>query len=77
MDNTVTHALNNLGMELIIKDEKDGIVFEIYRLRNCCLECYTYPKNEEYKKKFFASSNKPINHMDMLLYCQYSYKFTL
>ena len=75
MTNEVKKVLSNLGMELITKDENKGIIFEIYRLKNCCLECYTYPVDEEHKKKFFASSSKPINCMDMLLYCQYNYNY--
>ena len=75
MDNTVKQTLDRLGMELVAKDENNEIIFEIYKLKNSCLECYTYPKNEEYKKKFFASSNKPIDFRDMLLYCQYNYNY--
>lgn len=75
MLNTVKKTLDNLGMELVTKNEHNGIIFEIYRLKNSCLECYTYPKNEEYNKKFFASSSKPIDFRDMLLYCQYNYKY--
>lgn len=75
MTNTVENTLKNLGMELIAKDENKGVIFEIYRLKNYCLECYTYPAGEKHKKKFFASSSRPVSYMDMLLYCQYNYKY--
>lgn len=75
MTNAIESTLKNLGMELIAKDENKGVIFEIYRLKNCCLECYTYPAGKEREKKFFASSSKPVSCMDMLIYCQYNYKY--
>ena len=57
MNNAIENTLKNLGMELTAKNEHKGVIFEIYRLKNCCLECYTYPIGEEHKKKFFASSS--------------------
>lgn len=71
----VAKALNNLGMDLVAKDENKGIVFELYMLKNGCLECYTYPKNKEWEKKYFARTTRPTDFRDMLLYCEYNYKY--
>ena len=71
MENT----LNNLGMELIAKDENKGVIFEVYMLKNACLECYAYPKNEEWNKKFFAHTTKPIDFRDFILYCECNYNW--
>ena len=75
LDSTVKKALDNLGMEFIARDENKGIVFEIYQLRNSCLECYTYPKGREWEKRFFAKSKRPIDFRDMILYCEYNYEY--
>jgi hypothetical protein len=72
---TVQKALNNLGMELIAKDTNKGVVFEVYRLKNSCLECYTYPEHQEHKKKFFARTTRPVDFRDMILYCEYNYNY--
>lgn len=66
-------TLNNLGMELIIKHAYKGIVFEVYRLKNCYLECYTYPVGQEWKRKYFARSIRPMDERDFTLYCMYNY----
>ena len=73
---TVDKALGNLGMELIAKDRNKGIVFEIYRLnKNSCLECYTYPEHKEWEKKLFAHTTRPVDFIDMILYCEYNYEY--
>lgn len=75
MDDAVKRTLKNLKMEFIARDKNKGIVFEIYQLSNGCLECYTYPENREWEKRYFAKSNRPIDFRDMILYCEYNYHY--
>lgn len=73
VDEAVQETLKNLKMEFVAKHENKGIIFEIYRIENGCLECYTYPRNKEWEKRFFAASKGPIDFRDMLLCCESQY----
>ena len=75
MEQSVKNTLYNLHLELINKSDYNGIIFEIYRLNDENLECYTYPKNEKWKKKLFAFTTKPISYTDMLSYCMNNFQY--
>lgn len=60
--------------KFILKDESQGIIYEIYRLKNGCLECYVYLKNREYEKNLFIQSANPIDVNFFLKYCKFTLK---
>ena len=59
--------------EFIARDINKGVVFEIYRLYNGCLECYTYQVHKKREKKLFAHTTRAIDFRDMILYCEYNF----
>lgn len=57
----------------------NGVVFEIFREwgdeKGDRLVCFTYHVGRESSAKLFAHTDRYINIMDFLLYCQYNYKY--